>query len=169
MNRLPMHEALKSLAWLEGTWRTESVGRGKFPTIKPFSYCDEIQFTSIGQPMLNYVAQSWHPEAKRPMHREVGFLKVIPGTNKVSLILSHNFGMTSIEEGVIEDTTISLKSTGIMRQTEATKPPAVTKLQREFRLVGDCLEHVLYMATTTTPDITEHLRATYVKQAEEAL
>lgn len=168
MNRLPMHEAIRSLAWLEGTWRTESTGRGKFPTIKPFNYCEEIQFTSIGQPMLNYVAQSWHPEAKRPMHREVGFLKIIPGTNKVSLVLSHNFGLTSIEEGVVEDKTVNLKSTNIVRQTEGTKPPAVTKLQREFRLVGDRLEQVVHMATTTTSEITEHLHATYIKQPDEA-
>lgn len=168
MNRLPMHEALKSIAWLEGTWRTETVGFGKFPTIKPFNYCEEISFASIGQPMFNYTAQSWHPEAKRPMHREVGFLKVIPGTNKVSLILSHNFGLTTIEEGIIGDKVLNLKTTGILRQTEGTKPPAVTELQREFTLVGNCLQQVLCMATANTPEATEHLRVTYIKESEEA-
>lgn len=127
MNRLPLHDALKSLAWLEGTWKTEA-GKGKFPTIKSFGYHEEIRFTSIGQPMLNYESQTWHPEKKTPMHREVGFLKIIPGTNKVKFILSHNFGLTTIEEGVVDAQRIKLDSTSIARVTEGTKDPAVTQV-----------------------------------------
>ncbi|KAG7202828.1 hypothetical protein KM043_009982 [Ampulex compressa] len=166
MNRLPMHDALKSIAWLEGTWISECPGIGKFPTIKPFSYCEEVKFISIGQPMFNYVAQSWHPEAKRPMHRETGFLKVIPGTNKISLILAHNFGLSTIEEGEVNDKTLNLKTTSILRPTAGTKPPAVTKLCREFKLVDNTLQHVLHMATETTPELTEHLNVTYIKESD---
>lgn len=128
MNRLPMSNALKSLAWLEGTWRTEIAGEGGFPTTKRFSYCDEIKFTSIGQPMLNYEAQSWHPEKKNPMHREVGFLKIIPESNKVALLLSHNFGLTTVEEGSVNDREIKLESTSICRMSEGSREPAVTKV-----------------------------------------
>lgn len=127
MNRLSLHEALKSLAWLEGTWRIENCGDGKYPTIENFSYCEEINFASIGQPMFNYTAQSWHPESKKPMHRETGFLKVIPGTNKVSLVVAHNFGLTTIEQGEITGKTINLRSTDISRM-EGTKLPAVTQV-----------------------------------------
>ncbi|XP_008549240.1 peroxynitrite isomerase THAP4 [Microplitis demolitor] len=162
MNRLPLHDALKSLAWLEGTWKTEA-GKGKFPTIKSFGYHEEIRFTSIGQPMLNYESQTWHPEKKTPMHREVGFLKIIPGTNKVKFILSHNFGLTTIEEGVVDAQRIKLDSTSIARVTEGTKDPAVTQLRREFFGNENTLEQIVYMATTNTQELTEHLRATYIK------
>ncbi|XP_032691367.1 THAP domain-containing protein 4-like [Odontomachus brunneus] len=168
MEHLPLHEALRPLAWLEGTWKIENYGSGKYPTIKDFNYCEEINFTSIGQPMFNYTAQSWHPESKRPMHRETGFLKMIPGTNKVSLVLAHNFGLATIEEGEVTEEAINLKSTETILRAEGTKSPAVTKLCREFKLVGDYLEQVLYMATSNTPELTEHLRAKYKKVCEMA-
>jgi hypothetical protein len=119
MNQLlPINKSLKPLLWLEGTWLTEVVAAGKFPTISPFKYYEEISFVSIGQPMLNYTAQSWHPETKKPMHREVGFLKINPNTNKVSLFVSHNFGLTTIEEGEVVDNELHLKSTNISRASE---------------------------------------------------
>ncbi|XP_053971661.1 peroxynitrite isomerase 2-like [Hylaeus volcanicus] len=164
MNRLPMHEALKPLAWLMGTWQTESTGFGKYPTIKPFTYCEEITFESVGQPMLNYTARSWHSETKNPLHFEVGFLRIIPDTNKVCLMLSHNFGVTTIEEGVVNGTLIKLKTTSIERPTEGGKPTIVTELQREFQLLGDSLQHKLYMATSKTPELQEHLCAKYIKK-----
>lgn len=127
MKRLPLHKTLESLAWLEGTWRIESYGHGKFPTMDDFRYCEELNFTSIGQPMFNYTAQSWHPEEKKPLHRETGFLKLMPGTNKVSLILAHNFGLSTIEQGEVIDKTICLDSVSIQRM-EGMKPPAVTQV-----------------------------------------
>lgn len=129
MQRQPMHEALRPLAWLEGAWRTENTGEGKFPTITSFNFCEEINFSSIGQPMLNYTGQSWHPEKKTPMHREVGFLKIIPGTNKVSLVLAHNFGLATIEEGQVNENEIKLKSTSIARVSEGCKDPAVLQVK----------------------------------------
>ncbi|XP_043488554.1 peroxynitrite isomerase THAP4-like [Polistes fuscatus] len=170
MNRLPMHEALKQIAFLEGKWITDNgnLGLGKFPTIKPFTYCEEINFTSIGQPMFNCLAQSWHPALKKPMHRETGFMRIIPGTNKLSFLLAHSFGLTTIEEGTVVDNVINLKSTGIMRQTEGIKQPAVIETYREFKINGNSLEHVFCMATTTVPELTEHLRVKYTKIAEDS-
>lgn len=129
MNKLPIHEVLKPLVWLKGTWITENTGFGKFPTIKPFTYCEEIIFESIGQPMLTYTARSWHSETKNPLHYEVGFLRIIPDTNKVCLMLSHNFGVTTIEEGVVDDTVIKLKTTSIQRPTKGSKPTIVTEVK----------------------------------------
>ncbi|XP_076750151.1 peroxynitrite isomerase THAP4 isoform X1 [Xylocopa sonorina] len=167
MKQLAIHEVVKPLAWLRGTWRTKSPGAGKFPTIKPFAYCEEVIFSSIGQPMLNYSARSWNADTKKPMHYEVGFLKVVPNTKKVHLLLSHNFGVTTIEEGVFEDKLVKLKTTHVARPTESQTQSRVIELQRNFELVGDCLQHTLYMATETTPELQEHLRATYVKYSEE--
>ncbi|XP_047365673.1 peroxynitrite isomerase THAP4-like isoform X1 [Vespa velutina] len=170
MNRLGMHDALKQIAFLEGKWSTgkDNYGSGKFPTIKPFTFCEEITFTSIGQPMFNYVAQSWDSASKKPLHREVGFMKVIPGTNKVSLLLAHNFGLTTIEEGTIENNIIKLKSTGIIRQSEGMKLPNVIETCREFEINGNSLKQIFYMATSTVPELTEHLCTTYTKISKES-
>ncbi|XP_011636803.1 THAP domain-containing protein 4-like [Pogonomyrmex barbatus] len=167
MERFPLHEALEQLAWLEGTWRTEDQGCGKYPTIKDFSYYEEISFTSLGQPMFNYTGRSFsRSDLKKPMHQETGFLKVNPGTNQVSLILAHNFGLTTIECGEVIDKTINLNSTDIVR-LKGTKMPHVTQIRREYKLCDNCLEYVFYMATSNTPVLTEHLRAKYVKVKEE--
>lgn len=146
MNRLPLHNALKSLAWLEGTWRTEVPGEGQFPTIKSFKYCDEIKFTSMGQPMLNYESMSWHQDTKAPMHREVGVLKVIPGTNRVKLLLAHNFGLTTVEEGEFNDNVIKLKTTTISRMSEGNKEPTVTKvIVKNYSIIELVLTNIKYI------------------------
>ena len=100
MNNIPtgvqvgtLPELVKPLSWLLGTWRCENIGNGMYPTLgKEFNYGEEITFSNIGQPMLNYQSFSWHPEKKNPMHLETGFLRIKPGTNNVSFLLSHNFG-----------------------------------------------------------------------------
>lgn len=125
---LPLHEVLQMLAWLEGTWITEEPGIGVFPTIKPFNYHEQINITSIGQPLFNYIAQSWHPETGTPMHRETGFLHVIPGTNNISLNLINNLGLATIEQGQLTDKTIDLKSTNILITERAAKMPALTEV-----------------------------------------
>ena len=77
-------------------WRCENVAIGMYPTINDFNYGEEIKFCNVGQPMLNFYSCSWHPEKKNPMHQEVGFLRIKPGTNKLSFILSHNFGTINL-------------------------------------------------------------------------
>lgn len=86
-----VHEAVKPISWLLGKWISDN-GNGSYPTIQPFSYNEEIEFTTIGQPMLNYVATTWHSEKKTPMHLERGFLRIKPGTNQLAFMIAHNFG-----------------------------------------------------------------------------
>ncbi|XP_076297551.1 peroxynitrite isomerase THAP4 isoform X2 [Lasioglossum baleicum] len=164
--KLPMHEAVKPIAWLTGKWKTQKPGSGKFPTIESFKYCEEMSFRSIGQPMLNYIARSWYADSKKPIHYEMGFLRIIPDTNKVALIVAHNRGITTIEEGIVENKVIKLQTTSVQVPTEGARMPNVTKLHREFRLVEDCLQHRLCLATVTTPDLHDHLLAMYVKECE---
>ncbi|XP_017793588.1 PREDICTED: UPF0678 fatty acid-binding protein-like protein MSMEG_6574/MSMEI_6396 [Habropoda laboriosa] len=164
MKKLPMHAALKPLAWIKGIWKTKNPGVGKYPTIKSFQYCERTTFGSIGQPMLTYSARSWYADTKDPIHYEVGFLKIMPDTNRVQMLLSHNRGFTTIEEGVFENKIIKLKTIYIGKPTEGTRPPAITELRRQFELVGDCLQHTLCMATENTPEVQEHLLATYVRE-----
>lgn len=141
---------------------------GMFPNIKPFGYYDQINITSIGQPLFNYIAQSWHPDTGMPMHRETGFLHIIPGTNKIVLNLIDNIGIFTVEQGELngDNKMIDLKSTNITI-TDASPPglPTLTKTQRVYQLDDDKLELIFYMATSKTSELTEHLRAKYKKVA----
>ena len=74
----PPVEALTPIKWLIGRWQSISA-LGTYPTIDPFTYCEEIRFVSYGQPLLNYSSVSWHPVKKSPMHLESGFLRIQPG------------------------------------------------------------------------------------------
>lgn len=44
----------------------------------------------------------------------------------------------------------------------------IIQIQREFKLIGDCLQHTLYMATEKTPELHEHVSAVYIKKCDDA-
>ncbi|EGI70278.1 PREDICTED: THAP domain-containing protein 4-like [Acromyrmex echinatior] len=169
MKILQLHELMHVLAWLEGTWITDEPAVGTYPTIKPFNYYDEINITSTGQPIFNYIAQSWHPDSGTPMHRETGFLQILPGINKIVLSLIGNIGVFTVEEGDLmskDNNTIDLNSNNILA-TDASIPSfsPLTKTRRVYKRNGDNLELIFYMATSKTPELTEHLNAKYRKVA----
>lgn len=138
MKVLQLHELLHVLAWLEGTWITNEPAVGTYPTIKPFNYYDEINITSTGQPIFNYIAQSWHADSGTPMHRETGFLQILPETNKIVLSLIDNIGLFTVEQGDLmgdDNSTIDLNSTNIVT-TDASIPsfPTLTEVRLSFRI-----------------------------------
>jgi hypothetical protein len=73
------HEALKPLTWLIGRWVSINAAVA-YPTMKPVTYCEEVTYESLGQPLLNYQSRSWHPDSGEPIHIERGFLRIKPGT-----------------------------------------------------------------------------------------
>lgn len=114
--------------------------------------------------MFNYLSTSKHPERQTVMHQERGFLRIKPGTNELALVVSHNFGLTSIEAGKCNPETkeIGLETVSLARISFA-KPPVVKKVKRSIKLLSpDTLEFVLSMETEDTP-MTEHLKAVYKK------
>ncbi|XP_026750302.2 peroxynitrite isomerase THAP4-like [Galleria mellonella] len=158
-----LHEALKPLSWLSGRWTTKD-GRGYYPNIPDFQYHDDLEFICIGQPMFNFTSISRHPEKQSPMHQERGYLRIKPGTNELAFIVSHNFGLTSLEEGQVdfEKKEIVLETVKIARMSFA-KPPEVKKFKRVIRLMEpDTLEVILQMETENNP-LSEHLKAVYRK------
>lgn len=156
-----VHEALKPLAWLAGQWTTKE-GRGYFPNISEFQYHEDLEFSCIGQPMYNFQSKSLNPETQAPMHQERGFLRIKPGSNDLAFVVSHNFGLTSLEEGVYDPANkeIVLETVSVSRISFA-KPPHVKKFKRVIRLLDDdALAITLFMETDTTP-LSEHLKAVY--------
>lgn len=161
MQRGNLHPALEPLSWLIGKWKSVKA-EGSFPTIKPFSYCEELEFSSYGQPLLNYHSSTWHPQKLCPMHLESGFLRISPGSTRVAFMVAHNFGLTSLEEGNVAERCLQLKSSGIQRMGFA-KDPAVVEICRQLKLNDHSqLELTMSMATANTP-LTKHLEAVYEK------
>lgn len=100
------------------------------------------------------------------MHQERGFLRIKPGTHHLAFAVSHNFGISSIEEGSfdMQKKEIVLESNDLLRAQ--AKPPKVLKFRRVLKLLApDILEVTLEMATENTP-LTEHLKAIYNKTSE---
>ncbi|XP_041989263.1 peroxynitrite isomerase THAP4-like [Aricia agestis] len=159
-----LHNDLQPLAWLAGTWETKN-GLCQYPTMKDFQYHEELEFICIGQPMFNYTSKAVHPEKGTPLHQERGFLRVKPGTKELAFMVSHNFGLTSLEEGQFDESThvIDLTSVSISRMSFA-KPPAVLRFKRTIKLLDqNTLQVTVYMETENT-ELCKHLEATYSRK-----
>jgi len=156
-------ELLRPIAWLIGNWESKN-GAGYFPTISNFNYNDIMEFRLCGkQPSLAYTGSSSHPEKGNPMHLESGFLRA-RGENLFSFMVAHNFGLTTLEEGSLNNQVVLLKSTSIGRMSEA-KDPQVLQIERKFIFIDEnTVEQEISMATSNTPILTKHLTATYIRK-----
>ncbi|CAE1323765.1 THAP4 [Acanthosepion pharaonis] len=158
---LPLHDAIKPLEWLLGSWYSTN-GEGGFPTISTFKYGEKLQFHHVGQPNIQFSAYAWHLESKKPLHRELGFIRIKPGTNEVAWLGAQNLGLVEIEEGMVTGKTMHLESHTIGRLTFA-REPITKKIVRKFSRVGDTLEQTVYMRTSNTEEMTKHLQISYQK------
>ena len=157
-NTAKVHELIEPLSWLIGKWRSDN-GHGIYPTIKDFSYGEELEFFHVGQPNIQFTSYSWHPETKKPLHREVGFIRRKPNTNTVAFLIAQNLGVCEIEEGTFTENEIKIESSSLGRLTFGSDPET-KKVRRHFKRDGDTMELVLSMETVNTR-MTEHLRIKY--------
>ena len=158
-----LHPSVAALAPLLGVWAGQ--GSGEYPTIESFGYSEEVTFGHLGKPFLSYVQRTRASDDGRPLHGEVGYLRV-PSANRVELVLAHPTGVTEIEEGslTVRGTTIEmdLVATTIGRTASAKE---VTALGRSIRVDGDELTYTVYMGAVGQP-LQQHLTATlHRKQA----
>src|ERR1700749_993830 len=91
-----LHSNLEALAPLLGT--RAGRGSGKYPTITPFDYSEEVVFSHVGKPFLAYAQKTKAAADGRPLHAETGYLRV-PRPGHVELVLAHPNGITEIEVG----------------------------------------------------------------------
>lgn len=152
-----LHPGVAALAPLLGVWAGQ--GRGEYPTIAAFTYLEEITFDHVGKPFLNYVQRTKAMDDGRPLHGEVGYLRV-PSAGRAELVLAHPTGVTEIDEGTLsaKGSTIELDlaSTAI-GCTHSAKD--VTGLRRVVRIDGDELTYTVYMGAVGLP-LQQHLTAT---------
>jgi hypothetical protein len=158
-----LHPGVAALAPLLGVWAGQ--GAGKYPTISPFDYLEEVTFGHVGKPFLRYTQKTRAADDGRPMHAETGFLRV-PSPGRVELVLAHPTGITEIDEGTLTvagDTIVmDLAATTIGRTASAKE---VTALGRSIRVDGDELVYTVRMGAVGQP-LQDHLTATlHRKQA----
>ncbi|XP_034412143.1 THAP domain-containing protein 4 [Cyclopterus lumpus] len=158
-----LNPVLLPLDWLLGTWESDEPGEGCFTTIKPFRYTETLTFSHVGQPVINFTFNAFHAETKKPLHRECGFIRMQPGTNRVAFMIAQNSGLVEIEEGELTAQQLNLQSQALARVSFA-REPHVQKVSRVIQLRPDGrLEQTVSMATDNQP-LMQHLHITYRRQ-----
>jgi len=156
-----LHPDLEALTPLLGSWAGQ--GAGKYPTIQPFEYLEEVVFSHVGKPFLAYAQKTRTVADGKPLHAETGYLRV-PQPGHVELVLAHPSGITEIEVGTYAVTgdVIGLDlSTAAIGLAPTAKE--VTALGRSFRVDGDVLFYSVQMAAVGQP-LQDHLAAVLHRQ-----
>ncbi|OBH55491.1 peroxynitrite isomerase [Mycobacterium sp. E2479] len=156
-----LHPDLAALAPLLGTWSGQ--GAGKYPTIPPFDYLEEVVFGHVGKPFLTYGQKTKAVADGKPLHAETGFLRV-PQPGHLEIVLAHPSGITEIEVGtysVSGDRIEMQMSTTAVGLTPSAKE--VTALGRSFRIDGDELSYTVQMSAVGQP-LQDHLTAVLHRQ-----
>jgi hypothetical protein len=157
-----LHPDLAALAPLLGTWSGQ--GAGKYPTIPPFDYLEEVVFAHVGKPFLAYGQKTKAVADGKPLHAETGYLRV-PQPGHVELVLAHPSGITEIEVGtysVTGDVIEMQMATTAVGLTPSAKE--VTALGRSFRIDGDELSYTVQMGAVGQP-LQDHLAAVLHRQS----
>uniref|UniRef100_A0A8I5NZ24 THAP4-like heme-binding domain-containing protein n=1 Tax=Papio anubis TaxID=9555 RepID=A0A8I5NZ24_PAPAN len=117
-----MNPVVEPLSWMLDTWLSDPPGAGTYPTLQPFQYLEEVHISHVGQPMLNFSFNSFHPDTRKPMHRECGFIRLKPDTNKVAFVSAQNTGVVEVEEGEVNGQELCIASHSIARISFAKEP-----------------------------------------------
>ncbi|OBF01560.1 peroxynitrite isomerase [Mycobacterium sp. 852002-10029_SCH5224772] len=156
-----LHPDLAALAPLLGTWAGQ--GAGKYPTIQPFEYFEEVTFAHVGKPFLAYAQKTKAVADGKPLHAETGYLRV-PQPGHIELVLAHPSGITEIEVGTYSVTgdriEMQMSTTAVGRTPTAKE---VTGLGRSFRIDGDELSYSVQMGAVGQP-LQDHLAAVLRRQ-----
>jgi nitrobindin-like protein len=156
-----LHDDLRPLAFLLGTWR--GTGAGDYPTVEAFGYREEIVFEHVGEPYLLYRQASWDDATGEPVHFERGFLRPGAAPGAVEFVLAHPIGVAEVAHGRVDATSIDLEapSDGVGRTATGLH---VTGLRRRYRVDGDAMTYELDMATDETA-MTLHLEGAVRRDA----
>ena len=147
---------LVPLAWLIGRW--EGAGVGGYPTIVSFNFGQEIVFSHVGKPVLEYRSASWllaeDGTRVRPLATETGFWRPRP-EGKLEVTMAHPTGFAEIWDGEVSGAKIEMR-TDVVARTHSAKE--YTAGHRLYGLVEGELFWAFDMAAVGEP-IQSHLSA----------
>jgi hypothetical protein len=147
---LEVHPDVAALRFLIGTWVGE--GQGRYPTVAPFSYGEEVRFWHVGKPFLAYSQRTWALDDGRPLHSEAGYWRPKPGA-VIELVVAHPSGHVEVSEGTVTGTTVMLTSRLIGATATAKE---VAALGRRLTVDGDVLRYTTAMEAVGVA-MQEHL------------
>lgn len=144
--------SLDRLAFLVGTWRGE--GRGEYPTIDDFTYAEEVTFGTIPtKPFVTYAQRTTGTDGL-PLHSEVGYVRS-PADGLAEMVIAQPTGVTEIQTGAVEGTSLRLTSMGVGLTPTAKD---IRTIHRHFVVTDDVLRYRLDMAAVGQ-DLQFHLEA----------
>lgn len=148
LKRSSLNRAVQPLEWLIGKWHSV-IGQGLIH-LDEYEHCSLLTFNSYGEPALNFFGAYWDFDSKQPYKFENGFLRVEPGTSKMSFLVNHSNGLSSLEEGELINP-YSFKIAGnkftvpsILKNQEA---PKYKHIERQFLLKNDILNYSIHIET----------------------
>ena len=146
------HPELDSLSWILGSW--VGTGTGDYPTIEPFDYVEESTYSHVGKPFIAYAQKTRDASSGQPLHSESGYLRPA-GDNRVELVVSQPTGIVEVHGGIVDGTSLVLKSTLVL-----TTPTAKTvrSVIRRLTLAAGNLDYEVDMEAVGEP-MLPHLRA----------
>lgn len=147
-----LHPSLEPVAFLLGTWRGE--GAGRYPTIAPFRYGEEMTFSATGRPLLAYVQRTWSLDDGSAMHGERGYWRPQPD-GRIEVVVAHTFGLVEVSEGSVRDGAVDVRSRALVSTSSAKTVDAVA---RAVEVRDGVLRYTLDMATAGRP-LQHHLAA----------
>jgi hypothetical protein len=152
-----LHPDVAPLGFLLGVWGGQGIGQ--YPTIETFRFGEEIRFTHVGKPFLFYVQRTWALDDRRPLHAEAGYWRHV-GSGRVELVLAHPTGVTEVEEGRLDGTSLRLRTLCIASTTTAKR---VDALERDIDVEDGALTYTVRMAAVGL-GLQRHLSGALTRQ-----
>ncbi|KAL0328686.1 UNVERIFIED_CONTAM: UPF0678 fatty acid-binding protein-like protein [Sesamum calycinum] len=156
LQQAAVHPAVQPLSYLLGTWRGQ--GEGSFPTISPFKYSEELQFSHApNKPVIAYSSKTWKLSSGEPMHSESGFWRPkLDGT--IEVVIAQSTALVEVQKGTYdaEQRRVKLESALVGNATK------VKEINRVYEVVNGELSYMVEMATNLT-SLQAHLKAVLKK------
>ena len=155
-----LHPDLDALSFLIGVWR--GAGRGRYPTIDPFEYVEEVRYApGPAKPFIAYRQRTSRAGAGggEPLHTEAGYIRPA-GAGRAELVITQPTGIVEVHTGEVEGGRIDFCSTVVGRSPTAVE---VSRVERRLRVEGGVMRYRLDMAAVGRP-MQNHLEAELVRQ-----
>ncbi len=148
-----------ALAPFIGVWVGQ--GDGRYPTISPFAYTEEIELRPVpGKPLLAYRSATRAADDGRTLHGESGFWRLV-GPDLIEVVVAQGAGLVEIGEGVLVTAggdapgSAEVMVSGTVSGTSTAKE--VTATERRYRVESGRLSYEVAMAAVGQP-LQPHLR-----------